>query len=152
MKILFIKQLFNPEPTAKSLDFALELKKRGHEVQVLTGFPSYPYGKIYDGYKQKLWEKENIEGIEVIRVPIYPNQSNSGFKRMLHYLSYAITASIFGLFLIKKPDVSFVYQGAIPVAIPAIILKKIKGVPFLYDINYLWQETVSVSAMMENRF
>lgn len=151
MKILFIKQLFNPEPTAKSLDFALELQKRGHEVQVLTGFPSYPYGEIYDGYKQKLWQKETMEGIEVIRVPIYPNQSSSGFKRMLHYLSYAITATAIGLFLIKKPDVSFVYQGAIAVAIPAIILKTLKGVPFLYDINDLWPDTVAVSGMMGNR-
>ncbi len=151
MKVLFIKQLFYPEPTAKSLDFALELKKRGHEVQVLTGFPSYPHGKIYKGYKQKIWQKEFIQGIEVIRVPIYPNQSNSGFKRMLHYLSYAVSATLIGLFLVKKPDVAFVYQGAIPVAIPAIVLKTIRGVPFLYDINDLWPDTVEVSGMMENK-
>lgn len=152
MKILFVKQLFNPEPTAKSLDFALELKNRGHEVQVLTGFPSYPYGKIYEGYKQKLWQKETIEGIEVIRVPIYPNQSDSGLKRMLHYLSFALSASVIGLSLIRKPDVAFVYQGAIPAAIPAIILKKFLGVPFLYDINDLWPDTVVVSGMMQNKF
>src|SRR5690606_35190226 len=121
MKILFIKQLFNPEPTAKSLDFALELKKRGHEVQVLTGFPSYPIGKIYEGYKQSLWKKEIMQGIEVIRVPIYPNQSDSGMKRMLHYLSYAFSASVLGPFLVKKPQVAFVYQGAIPVGVPATI-------------------------------
>ncbi|HBY67006.1 MAG TPA: glycosyltransferase WbuB, partial [Flavobacteriaceae bacterium] len=48
MKILLVKQLFNPEPTAKSLDFAKELQRRGHEVEVLTGFPSYPIGKIYE--------------------------------------------------------------------------------------------------------
>lgn len=150
MKILFIKQLFNPEPTAKSLDFALELKKRGHEVQVLTGFPSYPLGKIYSGYKQKLWQRENMHGIEVIRVPIYPNHSDSGAKRMLHYLSYAFSAAFLGPFLVKKPDVAFVYQGAIPVGIPATVFKWFRGVPFLYDINDLWPETVAVSGMMKN--
>lgn len=151
MRILFIKQLFNPEPTAKSLDFALELKKRGHEVQVLTGFPSYPLGKIYPGYKQKLWQREKMEGIDIIRVPIYPNQSDSGSKRMLHYLSYAFSASILGSFLVKKPDVAFVYQGAIPVGIPATVFKWFRGVPFVYDINDLWPETVAVSGMMSNK-
>ena len=151
MRVLFIKQLFNPEPTAKSLDFAKELVRRGHEVEVLTGFPSYPLGKIYPGYKQSLYKREEIDGISVIRVPIYPNHSSSGFKRFLHYISYAISASCIGLFLVKKPDVMFVYQGAIPVAIPAIIYKKLRKVPFLYDINDLWPETVSVSGMLSSK-
>ncbi|UGU14385.1 glycosyltransferase family 4 protein [Sinomicrobium kalidii] len=151
MRILFIKQLFNPEPTAKSLDFAKELKKRGHKVQVLTGFPSYPLGKIYEGYRQKLWQREVMEGIEVIRVPIYPSQSDNGMKRMLHYLSYAFSASLLGPFLVKRPDVAFVYQGAIPVGIPAIVFKWFRGVPFVYDINDLWPETVAVSGMMKNK-
>lgn len=151
MKILFIKQLFNPEPTAKSLDFALELKKRGHDVQVLTGFPSYPLGRIYEGYRQKLWERETIEGIEVIRVPIYSNQSDNGAQRMMHYLSYAFSASLPGLFLVRKPDIAFVYQGAIPVGIPAVLLKWLRGVPFVYDINDMWPESVAVSGMMKNK-
>jgi len=151
MKILFIKQLFSPEPTAKSLDFALELKKRGHDVQVLTGFPSYPLGRIYDGYNQRLWSREYIEEIEVVRVPIYPSQSNNGFKRMLHYLSYGLSASIIGPFVVNKPDVAFVYQGAIPVGIPATVFKWLLGVPFVYDINDLWPETVAVSGMLKNK-
>lgn len=151
MKILFIKQLFNPEPTAKSLDFALELKKRGHSVQVLTGFPSYPKGKIYEGYKQRLWRREVMQGIDIIRVPIYPSQSDNGLKRMLHYLSYAFSASVLGPFLVRKPDVAFVYQGAIPVGIPATVFKWFRGVPFVYDINDLWPETVAVSGMMQNK-
>lgn len=151
MRILIVKQLFNPEPTAKSLDFAKELVARGHEVEVLTGYPSYPIGKIYEGYRQKLYQREKMEGIDLIRVPIYPDHSSSGLKRFLHYISYAVSASFIGLFLIKKPDVCFVYQGAIPVAIPAIILKKIKGVPFVYDINDLWPETVAASGMLGNK-
>lgn len=151
MRILFIKQLFNPEPTAKALDFALELKKNGHEVQVLTGFPSYPLGRIYEGYRQKLWSRENIKGIEVIRVPIFPDHSQSGWRRMLYYISYAISASILGPFLTKKADVAFVYQGAIPVGLPAYIFKLFKQTPFLYDINDLWPETVKVSGMVQNK-
>jgi len=151
MRILIIKQLFNPEPTAKSLDFAKELELRGHKVEVLTGFPSYPLGKIYEGYKQSFYKREVIDGIDVIRVPIYPDHSSSGKKRFLHYISYAISATFIGLFLVKKPDAVFVYQGAIPVAIPAIVYKKIKRVPFVYDINDLWPETVGASGMLSNK-
>ena len=152
MKILIIKQLFNPEPTAKSLDFAKELVARGHDVEVLTGFPSYPIGKIYSGYKQRFYKREKMEEIDIIRVPIYPSHDDSGLKRFIHYFSYALTASFIGLFLVKKPDVCFVYQGAIPAAIPAIILKKIRRIPFLYDINDLWPETIAASGMMKKKW
>ena len=152
VKILIVKQLFNPEPTAKSLDFAKDLQRRGHEVEVLTGFPSYPIGRIYSGYRQRLFQRETMEGIPIIRVPIFPSHSTSAIKRFLHYFSYAISASCIGLFLVKKPDVCFVYQGAIPVAIPAIILKKLQRIPFLYDINDLWPETVATSGMMKNKW
>lgn len=151
MRILLVKQLFNPEPTAKSLDFAKELQRRGHEVEVLTGFPSYPIGRIYDGYKQQLYKREVMEGVPLIRVPIYPDHSASGFKRFLHYLSYALSATCIGLFLVKKPDVCFVYQGAIPAAIPAVVLKWFRKIPFLYDINDLWPETVATSGMLTNK-
>ncbi len=151
MKILIIKQLFNPEPTAKSLDFAKELVARGHQVEVLTGFPSYPLGRIYDGYSQKLYKREEIDGVSLIRVPIYPDHSSSGLKRFLHYFSYALSATCIGLFLVKRPDAMFVYQGAIPVAIPAIVYKKLRKIPFLYDINDLWPETVGASGMMSSK-
>ncbi|HDR1420421.1 TPA: Mu transposase C-terminal domain-containing protein, partial [Pasteurella multocida] len=51
MKILLLTQWFEPEPAIKGLAFAKELKTQGHDVQVLTGFPNYPGGKIYEGYK-----------------------------------------------------------------------------------------------------
>lgn len=152
MRVLIIKQLFNPEPTAKSLDFARELKAKGHQVEVLTGFPSYPKGKIYDGYTQKFWQIDYMEGIKVVRVPIFPDHSSSAFRRFLHYISYSITASTIGPFVVNKPDVAFVYQGAIPVGIPAFIFKKFLNVPFVYDINDLWPETVKTSGMLKSDF
>ncbi len=152
MKILFIKQLFNPEPTARSLDFAHELVRQGHQVQVLTSFPSYPKGKIYDGYRQKLFYRENLEGIELIRVPIFPDQSGRALYRMLNYLSYAFSATLFGLPRVDKPDIAFVYHGALPVGIPAMVYKLFTGVPYVYDINDLWPETLTATGMMKNKW
>ena len=151
MRILFIKQLFHPEPTARSLDFALELKRQGHEVEVITGFPSYPKGEIYPGYKQKLFHKENIEGIDIIRVPIFADQSGRAIYRILNYLSYAFSATLFGLWQAKKPDVVFAYHGALPVGIPAMVYKFFRGVPFVYDINDLWPDTLTATGMLNNK-
>jgi hypothetical protein len=39
-------QYFQPEPIFKGLPLARALRDLGHEVEVLTGFPNYPGGKI----------------------------------------------------------------------------------------------------------
>ena len=51
MRILLITQLFDPENAIKGLSFAKSLVSLGHEVEVVTTFPSYPGGKIFTGYK-----------------------------------------------------------------------------------------------------
>ena len=107
MKILLLTQWFDPEPTFKGLAFAKELTKQGHEVEVLTGFPNYPQGKLYDGYKLKLFQKENIEGISVLRVPLYASHDNSAFKRVLNYASFAVSATLYGIKIKKKADVIY---------------------------------------------
>ena len=130
MRILLITQLFYPEPNhLKGLAFAKALMSLGHEVEVLTGFPNYPGGKLYQGYRQKFFQKENIEGVSIIRVPLIPDHSDSGFRRIVCYLSLAVSASIPGLFLIQKPDVVHVYQGPATLALPAFFLRFLRRVP-----------------------
>jgi len=126
--------------------------KEGHDVQVLTGYPSYPYGKIYKGYEQKFFYREILEGVEVIRVPIYPNQGNRAFGRVLNYMSFALTAIMFGIWRVRRPDVVFVYHGALPVGMPAIFLKFFRRVPFVYDINDLWPDTLVATNMLRNKY
>ena len=46
VKILLLTQWFDPEPTFKGLLFAKTLRDKGYDVEVLTGFPNYPGGKI----------------------------------------------------------------------------------------------------------
>ena len=71
---------------------------------------------------------------------------------MLNYLSYAISATIFGLPRVTKPDVIFAYHGALPVGVPALIYKLFRGTPIVYDINDLWPETLSATGMLKNKF
>lgn len=80
MRILILTQWFDPEPTFKGLLFARELAARGHEVEVLTGFPNYPDGKVYPGYRIRPWVREKIDGINVLRVALYPSHNKSGLN------------------------------------------------------------------------
>ena len=103
MRILLLTQFFQPEPNFKGLPLAQALRDRGHEVEVLTGFPNYPGGKLYNGYRIRHWQKETMDGINVIRVPLFPSHSRNGFRRILNYLTFGLSAFLLGPCLIKKP-------------------------------------------------
>ena len=148
MRILLITQWFDPEPTFKGLQFAQELRRQGHEVEVLTGFPNYPGGKVYPGYKVRPFQRETMDGIPVLRVPLYPSHDQSGVRRAANYLSFAAAATIGSLFL-KRPDVAYVYHPPATVSLPAMVLKSLRGVPFVYDIQDLWPDTLAATGMME---
>ena len=75
MRILILSQWFDPEPTFKGLAFAKALSERGHQVEVITGFPNYPGGRVYPGYRVRLHSCEETEGVRVHRVPLYPSHS-----------------------------------------------------------------------------
>lgn len=150
MKILLLTQWFDPEPTFKGLAFAKELKRQGHEVQVLTGFPNYPGGKIYDGYKLKLCQREEIEGISILRVPLYPNHDSSALKRIFNYISFAFMAILFGIFATKKADVIYAYHPPLTVGIAAIFIKFFRRTPIVYDIQDMWPDTLKATGMLNN--
>jgi glycosyltransferase involved in cell wall biosynthesis len=151
MRILMLTQWFDPEPTFKGLIFARELVRRGHEVQVLTGFPNYPGGKLYDGYKIRLLQRENIDGISVLRVPLYPSHDNSALKRIANYVSFAVAATLLGPLLVRPADVVYVYHPPATVALPAMILKLLRRMPFVYDIQDLWPDTLAATGMLNNK-
>ena len=150
MKILLLTQWFDPEPTFKGLAFAKELKRQGHEVQVLTGFPNYPGGKIYDGYKLKLYQREEIEGISILRVALYPNHDSSALKRIFNYISFAFMAMLFGIFATKKADVIYAYHPPLTVGIAAIFIKLFRRTPIVYDIQDMWPDTLKATGMLNN--
>ena len=152
MKILFITQWFQPEHFYKGVPFAKALMEKGHQVQVLTGFPNYPMGKLYPGYKIKFFQKEAVEGVDVVRVPLYPSHDRSPIGRVTNYLSFAFFAFILGPWLLKKPDVIYVYHPPPTTYIPALVLKLLYRVPVVYDIQDFWPDTLSATGMFKNQF
>jgi len=97
--------------------FARELVARGHEVEVLTGFPNYP-GEGLSGLPDTSWVRERLDGIDVLRVALYPSHNNSGLHRIFNYVSFALSAAVIGTTLIRKPDVMYVYHPPSPLALP----------------------------------
>lgn len=150
MRILLLTQWFDPEPGFKGLVFARELAARGHDVEVLTGFPNYPGGDVYPGYRIRPWTREQIDGISILRVALYPSHDKSSFRRVLNYVSFAISAAIIGTALVRKPDVVYVYSPPATIGFPAIVFGLLRRVPFVYDIGDLWPDTVAVSGMLSN--
>lgn len=151
MKILILSQWCHPEPDIKALTFARELKRQGHAVQILTGFPNYPGGKVYPGYKIRLFQKEVIDGVEILRVALYPSHDLSGSKRILNYLSFAFFASVLGVFKVKKADVMYVYHPPATIAIPALFIKFFRRIPVVYDIQDIWPDTLVATGMFNNK-
>ena len=150
MRILLLTQLFQPEPNhLKGLNFARGLANMGHEIEVLTGFPNYPQGYIYPGYRQRWRFKEIMEGIPVIRVPLYPSHNSSGLLRFINYVSFMLTATAPGLFSVQRPDVVHVYLGPATLAVPAMVLRLLLRVPYILDIQDLWPESVTSSGMLK---
>jgi glycosyltransferase involved in cell wall biosynthesis len=150
MRILLLTQWFAPEPIFKGLPFARELARRGHEVEVLTGFPNYPDGKIYSGYRVKPWQSEVMEGIPLKRVALYPTHDNSGLRRILGYLSFALSSLVLGPWLVRKPDVVYVYN-LVTLAWTATLLRRLYGCRIVLDVQDLWPESVTSSGMLRNR-
>ena len=66
----------------KGASFVRALIERGHEVEVVTGFPNYPIGRLYDGYRLSVHQSETIEGVRIHRIPLYPSHGRSSVGRI----------------------------------------------------------------------
>ena len=151
MKILLLTQWFEPEPTFKGLLFAQALREQGHDVEVLTGFPNYPGGKLYKGYKISVYKKDVIDGITIHRAPLYPSHDSSAIKRILTYLSFAAGSLIIGLLKTKNIDVIYSYHPPLTTSLSAYFLGLCKRIPFVIDVQDLWPDTLSATGMLKNK-
>lgn len=151
MKILLLSQWFDPEPFFKGLTFAKELIKQGHDVEVLTGFPNYPGGKIYDGYKIRIYQKETLEGVVVHRVALYPDHGKSALKRILNYISFGFFSTLFGVFKLSKFDVIYAYHPPLTTGIAASLISLFRRTPVVLDVQDLWPDTLLSTGMLSNK-
>jgi glycosyltransferase involved in cell wall biosynthesis len=142
-------QWFEPEPAFKGLVFAKALREQGLAVRVLTGFPNYPGGKVYPGYRIRALQKEVVDGIPVTRVALYPSHDRSAKGRVLNYLSFGVMATLAGLFG-PRPDVIYAYHPPLTVGLAAGVVGLIRRVPVVLDVQDLWPDTLRATGMIGN--
>lgn len=123
---------------------AMELRRSGHDVEVVTAFPNYPKGKVFEGYSG-FYRLDECNGIRVHRVWLHAAMGG-GIGRMLNYASFTAT-SFYGLFKSKRPDYLFVESPPLSTSIPGYIASRLWGVPYIFNVADLWPE-----AIVENGF
>ena len=149
MRILFLTDNFPPEtnaPATRTYEHCLKWVKMGYEVTVITCFPNFPKGKVFEGYTNKLYQKENIDGIKVIRVWSYISENNGFVKRIIDYVSYAVTSFLFGLFV--KTDLIIATSPQFFTAISGRMLSIFKRMPWVMEVRDLWPDSIAAVGSM----
>ncbi len=141
MKILVISQYYYPEPF-KVHDICEALVAEGHEVDVVTSFPNYPMGEIYDGYKNGERKDEKINGVNVHRV-FTIGRKTGFFWRTVNYYTYSVASTRYVSKLKKEYDVVFVYQlSPVLMTNAAIKYKKKHNKKLLLYCLDLWPDSL----------
>lgn len=151
-RIVHLSQLFDPEPTFKGHDFVKGLEGHGFEVEVVTGFPNYPGGRTYDGYRIRPIFHEKMGQTEITRLAVYPSHDKSALKRILTYTSFMITSFLYLTFRARRSDLIYVYYPALTAGLAAIAVKLFRRTPVLLDVQDMWPDSLGSSGMIKNRF
>ena len=152
LRVLIVSQYFWPEGFRIN-EVAKTLLDNGVEVEVLTGKPNYPQGKVFAGYRAWGCQRESYNGITINRIPLLA-RGDGGWRLALNYLSFVMSGLICSPWMLrrKKFDVIFIYAPSpILQAIPAIFLGWMKGCPVVLWVQDLWPESLSATGHVKNR-
>jgi len=150
MRILFFTHYYPPEvnaPASRTSEHCRAWAQAGAQVTVVTCAPNHPDGKVYPGYRNRLWQTETRDGVKVVRLWTY-FAANKGFlPRVLNYLSYML-AAIVALPFLPKADVVVTTSPQFFCGLAGLFAKLLKRAPWVLEIRDIWPESiVAVGAM-----
>jgi glycosyltransferase involved in cell wall biosynthesis len=151
MHILFLTDNFPPEgnaPASRTYEHAREWVKLGHDVTVITCAPNFPEGVLFDGYKNKWYQREVMEGIDVVRVKTYITANEGFVKRILDYISFGVMGGIAGLFQ-TRPDVIVSTSPQFFCACGAWVLSVVRWKPWVFELRDIWPASITAVGAME---
>ena len=153
MRILFLTDNFPPEvnaPASRTFEHCREWVKAGHQVTVITGAPNFPTGKVFPGYRNRLWQRETLDGIQVVRVWTYITANTEVAKRTLDFLSFMVFGFLAGL-VQRRPDVIIGTSPQFFTNCAAWMLSVFRWRPFIFELRDLWPESIkTVGAMRDS--
>ena len=147
---LLVTQYYYPEPGAPQIRLralAKELTRHGCRVTVLTGMPNYPDGVIYESYRGKFRVVDEVDGITVHRIWLYPAGGKNPFKRLLNYLSFTFHA-LLCVKLAKRKQVVFIEAQPITLALYGLLARWFFKVPYIYNTPDLQVEIAAERGWM----
>lgn len=150
---MIVTQYYWPE-NFRINELSYELKKAGNNVTVITGYPNYPSGKIFEDFRKNPKKFSHYKGIEVIRVPVIPRGRNK-LNLFANYLSFVINGTLIGIFKLfkRKFDIVFTFQTSpVSVGIPSSIINSLKKSSQIIWILDLWPETLSAIGIINKKW
>lgn len=153
MRILFLSHYFPPEvnaPASRTYEHCKQWVKDGHDVTVVTCAPNHPRGKVYEGYSNKLFQREVKDGIKVIRLWTYVTANEGFVKRTLNYVSYMV-AVMFATPFLPKADVVVSTSPQFFNGLVGYFVSRVKRIPWVLEIRDLWPESILVVGAIKNK-
>ena len=143
MKILYLHQYFKTPHTpggTRSYWNSLELMKNGHEITVIR----------YSPFIDKSMEQEIVDGIKIITLRVQYSQSMGVWQRLNSFVNFMFRSTIVAL---KQKEVDFVIATSTPLTIgfPALVLKKFRKIPYLFEVRDLWPEVPIQMGGLKNK-
>jgi glycosyltransferase involved in cell wall biosynthesis len=154
MHILFLTDNFPPEvnaPASRTFEHCREWVKAGREVTVITCAPNFPNGVVYEGYRNRLWQSEMMDGIRVVRVWSYITANEGFLRRILDYTSY-MAAAVAAAPFVKNVDLVIGTSPHFFTACAAYAVSRTKQVPFIFELRDLWPESIKAVGAIRSSF
>ncbi len=149
MHILFLTDNFPPEsnaPANRTFEHARQWVASGHRVTIITCAPNFPDGQLFEGYKNRWFQTEQMDGITVIRVWSFMTR-NAGFVlRLLDFLSFMVSGFLGGL-RVRDADIIIGTSPQFFTVCAAYCLAKVKKRPFVFEMRDIWPESLQAVGM-----
>lgn len=146
-----VSQYYPPENNYLVPSLAHFLSAKGHDVRVLTGYPNYPAGKVFEGYTQRWRQYEQDGAISVCRVPLFTDHSQRPTRRMLNYLSFGLSSSTAKRY-VKNADVIYVYATQMTAAFGPWAWRLAGGAPYVLHVQDLWPDSILGSSLVSSGY
>ncbi len=153
MHILFLSHYFPPEvnaPASRTYEHCKQWVKDGYQVTVVTCAPNHPRGKVYDGYRNRFFQREEKDGIQVIRTWTYVTANEGFLKRTLNYVSFMVSSILVTPWL-PKADVVVTTSPQFFNGLAGYFISRLRRMPWLLEIRDLWPESILVVGAIKNR-
>ncbi len=113
-----------------------DLANRGHQVEMVTTFPYYPFWRKIPGDRGRLFRTDQIEAVYVHRCWHYVPARVTTLRRIWHELSFGLTSFVRILFL-ARPDVYVVVSPPLILGPLASLMARLKRRPYVFHVQDL---------------